>query len=176
MKKVIALGASNSKKSINKTFAIYAANQLKDVEVVVVDLNDYELPLYSPDLQAENGMPEDALKLHHLIDAVDGIVLSMAEYNGAYTTAFKNVFDWLSRIDKNVWRNKPILLLATSPGRRGAANVLKITKEGMPFYGGNVIADFSLPLFRENFTTTGIKDKDLNESLNEKIELFQKAI
>ncbi len=56
MKKVLAFGASNSKHSINKRFAVFAANSLANVEMHIADLNDYELPLYSVDLQREQGI------------------------------------------------------------------------------------------------------------------------
>ena len=57
MKKILALGGSNSSKSINTTFATYIANQLQDSEVTVFDWNEFVLPLYSPDLEAEIGIP-----------------------------------------------------------------------------------------------------------------------
>ena len=177
MKKIIALGGSNSTKSINKTFAIYVAHQIKDAEVVVVDLNEYSLPLYSPDLQAEQGFPENAVRVNELLAASDGIVLSLAEYNSAYSTAFKNLFDWLSRIDKKVWKDKPMLLMATSPGRRGGKGVLDIAKQGFPYYGGHIVADFSLPQFRVNFSDeAGITDEPLRLALSEKIALFEEAL
>ena len=109
--------------------------------------------------------------------SADGIVMSLAEYNGSYTTAFKNLFDWLSRIDRKVWKNKPMLLLATSPGRRGGRGVLEIAKQGFPYYGGHIIADFSLPQFRVNFSEEeGITDEQLRQSLAAKIALFEEAL
>ena len=42
MSKVLAFGASSSKKSINKRFAIYAANCIPNAEINVIDLNDFE--------------------------------------------------------------------------------------------------------------------------------------
>ena len=50
MKKIVAFGASSSKKSINKDFATFVASQVKDVDVLVLDLNDFEMPIYSIDL------------------------------------------------------------------------------------------------------------------------------
>ncbi len=177
MKRILALGGSNSKTSINKKFAIYAANQLENVEVVVADLNELNLPLYSPDLEAEKGCPENVVQFYKLIESIDGIVLSLAEYNGNQTAAFKNLWDWLSRVDEmKFWREKPMLLMATSPGGRGGASVLKITSESLPFFGGNIIASFSLPLFHNNFSVDGIKDEALNSDLNSKIVLLQNEI
>jgi chromate reductase len=176
MKKIIALGGSNSKKSINKRLATYAANKMENVEVVVVDLNDYILPLYGPDLEAETGIPDVAKALDEALKSADGLVVSLAEYNGSYSSAFKNAFDWLSRIDQKVWKGKPMLLMATSPGGRGGSGVLSAAKMSFPHLGGNIIADFSLPSFYDNFSETGIKNEDLNADLEAKIKLLGEAI
>ena len=175
MKKIIALGGSNSKNSINKKLAIYAANKIKNVEVVVVDLNDFNLPLFGIDV-AEVGNQTEATRLSELLESVDGLIISLAEHNGSYTVAFKNVVDWLSIIDLKVWKNKPMLLMATSPGEGGAGMVLQHAKTSFPYLGGNIIADFSLPSFESNFSDQKLTDEKLNVILNEKINLFQKAI
>lgn len=176
MKKILAIGGSNSKQSINKALATYAAKQITNAQTIIADLNDYELPLYGIDAENEHGIPENATKLNELIESSDGIVISLAEHNGCYTAAFKNAYDWLSRINQKVWKNKPMLLMATSPGGRGGATVLQIAKAGFPFLGGNIIADFSLPTFHDNFSADGIKDEALNADLNQKIKLLEQAI
>jgi len=66
--------------------------------------------------------------------------------------------------------------MAASPGGRGGANALKITRELLPHFGGNVIADFSLPRFYDNFSPEGLKDMQLKEDLNQKVQLFQNAL
>jgi chromate reductase, NAD(P)H dehydrogenase (quinone) len=176
MKSIIALGASNSKNSINQALASYTAHQVKDAFVQVIDLNNYELPLYSVDQEGAIGIPENATKLSAAIAASDGIVLSLAEHNGSFTTAFKNTVDWMSRIDSKLWKDKPMLLLATSPGPRGAATVLESATNIYPHQGGQVIASFSLPSFYENFSEQGIKDEQLKAELDQKITLFQRSL
>lgn len=176
MKKILAIGASNSKESINKKLAVHVANKIENATINIADLNELTLPLYSPDLESENGIPENALKFKAMIDDSDGIVLSLAEYNGLMTTAFKNLWDWTSRVDMKIWKNKPMFLMAASPGGRGGANVLRVTKELLPHFGGNVIADFSLPRFFQNFSEEGIKDETLNNDLTNKINLFQNSL
>jgi len=173
MKKVIALGGSNSKNSINKTLAVHAANLLKDIEVKVLDLNEYELPLYGIDLENENGIPQDAHNLLKEIKDADGVVLSLAEHNGAYSTAFKNAYDWMSRIDGKLWSEKPMLLMATSPGARGGATVLEIAKGRFPYMGGNIVADLSLPSFFDNFKEGVIVDENLNKQLQVAVEKLE---
>ena len=55
-KKIIAFGASSSKQSINKQLATFAANQFQNASVEILDLNDYEMPVFFFFLQAENGI------------------------------------------------------------------------------------------------------------------------
>lgn len=176
MKKIIAIGGSNSKQSINKTLAIYAARQVENTETVVIDLNDYRLPLYGMDTEVENGIPENAIKLNSILESADGLVVSLAEHNGSYSAAFKNTLDWISRIDHKVWKNKPMLLMATSPGGRGGATVLQAAKNSFPHLGGNIVADFSLPSFGDNFSENGLANKELNDELVQKIDLLKEAI
>jgi chromate reductase len=176
MKRLIAFAGSNSKNSINKQLAVYAANQINDAEVIVLDLNDFELPLYGIDYEIEHGVPENAHKFLEEIKSSDGIVLSLAEHNGAYASVFKNIFDWMSRIDSKLWNNKPMLLMATSPGGRGGVSVLGIAKGTFPHLGGYIIADFSLPSFSKNFTQNGIEDKALNDEFQGAISKFEKTI
>lgn len=176
MKKIVALGGSNSKKSINKALAIYAANKIENAEVIIADLNDFDLPLYGIDTETENGIPEGAHSLNNILNSADGLVISLAEHNGSYSTAFKNAFDWLSRIDQKVWKNKPMLLMATSPGPRGGSSVLQAAKATFPHLGGNIIADFSLPSFQNNFSEAGLTNAELNSGLNQKIKMLGEAI
>ena len=176
MKRIIALGGSNSKNSINKQLATYAVNRINNTKTIVLDLNDFDLPLYGIDFETEKGIPAEAHRLNELIASADGLVVSLAEHNGSYTAAFKNAFDWLSRINKYVWKNIPMLLMATSPGGRGGIGVLEAAKKSFPHLGGNIVADFSLPSFNSNFSENGLKDDELNTALNQKIKLLQNVI
>lgn len=176
MKKIIAFAGTNSKTSINKQLALYAASLIESVELVDIDLNNYPLPIYSIDLENESGIPKNAQMFLDELRNSDGIVLSLAEHNGAYTSVFKNLLDWMSRIDGKLWNNIPILLMSTSPGRRGGISVLELAKSRFPHMGANIVADFSLPSFGQNFTSNGIKDKALSEELNKAVNMLSKAI
>ena len=176
MKKIITIGGSSSKNSINKKFAEYAGGLLKNIELIRVDLNDYEMPLFSVDDEVENGFADNALKLNVLLDEADGFVISLAEHNGAYSAAFKNTFDWLSRIEGNVWRNKPMLLLAASPGARGGQSVLEIALGRFPYQGAKIVSSMSLPSFYDNFIENEIVNSELKLSLLTKVQEFEKAI
>lgn len=150
-KKIIAFGASSSKNSINRQLAIFAANQFQNASVEILDLNNYEMPIFSVDKEKENGIHPLAQEFYSKLGSADLIIISFAEHNGNYSTAFKNILDWSSRINAKTFQEKPMLLLATSPGARGGSSVLEIATKRFPFQGGIVKGSFSLPSFYENF-------------------------
>lgn len=180
MKKILTFGASNSKTSINKTLASFASNQLDNAEVVLVDLNYYESPLYSVDREKASGVHENALRFSGLIKACDAIVISLAEYNGLYTSAFKNLWDWLSRIPTekpyNIWDDKPMFLLSTSPSPRPMNNVMKISKELFPNFGAEIVADFHLPSFNRFFKNGEIIEAKYKVLFDQQRKLFQEHL
>lgn len=176
MKKIIAFAGSNSKLSINKQLATYAASLVENVETTVLDLNDFDLPLYGMDYENEHGIPEDAHRFLEYLKNTDGIILSLAEHNGAYATVFKNLFDWGSRIEGKLFFKKPMLLMATSPGGRGGLSVLEIAKGRFPFHDGNIVESFSLPFFGENFKENKITDNALDAQLKEAVSKLQKSL
>lgn len=177
-RKILVFGASNSKQSINRQLAIFASTLLKNAEVTIIDMNDFEMPIYGIDLENEEGIPQLAYDFRELVETHDGSIISLAEHNGAYTTIFKNIFDWISRIPGSTWGDKPMLLLGTSPGGRGASSVLEIASKRFPFNGGFVKATFSLPFFNKNFdieTQHVINEEKLIE-LTEKVQNFERGL
>jgi len=165
MKKILVFGASNSKTSINKQLATYASSILKNTEVEVLDLNDFDVPTYSVDLEGKSGIPDNAQQFLNKITASDGLIISLAEHNGAYTAIFKSLFDWTSRINVKLFQQKPMLLMSTSPGARGGQSVFEIAENRFPIHDANIVAKFSLPSFNDNFKEEKIVDADLNTSL-----------
>ena len=125
MKNILAFGASSSLNSINKNFANYSSKQIPNSRTNLLDLNDFEMPIFSIDKQKDNGIPEAAIDFKKHISNSDAIIISFAEHNGSYTSAFKNILDWVSRIERIVWCGKPMLLLSVSDGERGAKLVLE---------------------------------------------------
>ena len=176
-KTIVAFGASNSKHSINKKLATFAANQVENAEVNLLDLNDFEMPIYGIDREKSSGIPSLALDFKAHLKNSDGIIISFAEHNGAYSVAFKNIMDWISRIEKDVWANKPMYLMATSPGGRGGKTVLDIAVNKFKFMNQNTIVHFSLPSFGQNFSVEkGILDNDLLNEFNKQLRTFQEAL
>ncbi|MFT6656713.1 MAG: NAD(P)H-dependent FMN reductase, partial [Marinomonas primoryensis] len=105
--KILAFGASSSRQSINKALASYTANLVAGAEITVLDLNDFDMPIFSEDIEKSAGVPVQAQAFVDAIAQTDVIVVSFAEHNGSYSAAYKNIFDWASRIEKAVYQNKP---------------------------------------------------------------------
>ena len=174
MKKIIAFGASSSSTSINKQLATYATTLFKNTSSTILDLNDYEMPIYSMDTEKKDGIPQLAHDFYNQLGAADLIIISFAEHNGAYSAAFKNIFDWMSRINGKTFQEKPMLLIATSPGARGGSSVLEIANKRFPFQGGIVKGSFSLPNFNDNFDAEkGITNSDLKKQLVEIVDSIE---
>ncbi|GAB5557435.1 MAG: NAD(P)H-dependent oxidoreductase [Schleiferiaceae bacterium] len=181
MKKIVAIGGSNSSTSINKQLAVYTAKRAASTsetpaEVHVIDLNDYDLPIYGIDLEKLNGIPQAAKDMWSHIETADGIVISLAEHNGSYSAAFKSAFDWMSRHQKDVWANKPMILMGTSPGGRGAIGVIEAAAQKFPRMGAQIVAQYSLPSFSQNFTGEAIADADKESELQAAIEALISAM
>lgn len=168
--KVLAFAASSSRTSINKRLLRYAASLIKGAEINVLDLNDYELPLFSEDREKELGQPELAKDFLAEIANADALIISFAEHNGSYSAAYKNLFDWCSRITK-VFQGKPMVMLSTSPGARGGATVLSTAVNSASHFNGDVKASLSIPSFYDNFDLENdrLSNPELNEALQDAV-------
>ncbi|WP_261817460.1 NADPH-dependent FMN reductase [Vibrio gallicus] len=166
--KIIAFGASTSSTSINKTLAAYTANLVPDADVEVLDLQDFTSPLFSEDMEKEIGTSEAAQRWLAKMGRADAIVVSFAEHNGTYTAAYKNLFDWATRIERNVFQNKPVVYLATSPGPGGAQNVLNTAVNSAPYFAADLKASLSIPSFYDVF--------DVDSNQFKEAELAQKLV
>jgi len=173
---LVVFGASNSKKSKNRRLANWAARQT-GWDYDLLDLNDYEMTIFSVDKEATSGIPPLALDLKNKLKEADGIIISFAEHNKSYTSAFKNIFDWFSRIETPIWPDTPMFLLSTSPGKRGANMVLDLAVKSFPWQGGKVVDHFSLPSFNENFDDEkGIINEELLNEFSPKLEKFVEVV
>lgn len=174
--KLLSLGASNSSTSINQRLASYAANQVPHANITEFLIRELDLPIYSPEHETDHGIPTDAQRFLDAIQNHDGVVISLAEHNGSYTAAFKNLYDWASRQEQNIWSDTPMLLLSTAPGGRGGATVMAAAQATFPRMGAKLAASFSLPSFYDNFSDTGISDPELSASLQQAIDTFYEIL
>ena len=166
---IIAFAASNSSASINKQLASHALRLLTeeispDAGGDLLDLNDFEMPIYSEDREKADGIPEQAVTFRRKVAEADAVIIAFAEHNGSYSAAYKNIFDWASRLEGKVYQDKPVLLLSTSPGGRGAKSVLDQATAAMPHFGATVVGALSVPSFHDHFDKS--EDRLTDEALS----------
>jgi len=103
---LLAFAASNSRHSVNHTLVKYASDRLKaktsdSLTIELLDLNDFDIPIFSIDRENENGIPAAAQEFYKKIGNADALIVSFAEHNGYVAAVWKNLFDWMSRIETN---------------------------------------------------------------------------
>lgn len=135
--RILAFAGSTRRESFNKKLlqVAVAGARAAGAEVTVLDLKDLPLPLYDGDLEAEQGLPENAKKLKSLMKANDGFLIAAPEYNSSITGVLKNAIDWASRAEPGeaplaCFTDKAAALLSASPGAlaglRGLATLRSI--------------------------------------------------
>ena len=92
-----------------------------DVSVDHIDLARFEMPLYNQDRQVADGLPTTVTELGERIQAANAVLIASPEYNGGYSPLFKNVIDWVTRIDMFLFANKYMGVMVASPGGMGGS-------------------------------------------------------
>ncbi|MFN3192208.1 MAG: NADPH-dependent FMN reductase [Aureliella sp.] len=137
MSKILALAGSQRSGSFNHQLIRVACGMATDRggDVTLLNLSDYEIPLFDQDLEANSGLPASVLEIKKLFLEHDALLLACPEYNGSITPQLKNVIDWVSRpADESepslsAYRGKVAALLAASPGGLGGLRGLRHVRE-----------------------------------------------
>ncbi|WP_247237874.1 NADPH-dependent FMN reductase [Telluribacter sp. SYSU D00476] len=181
MKKIIAFAGSNSTQSINRKLVEAATRKLPQEAVQLINLADIKVPIYGIDVEEETGIPESIRQLHAVLAEADGFIIASPEHNGLLPAFFKNIIDWLSRIDQNIFGHKPVLLMSTSTGGYGGQSSLSILKGLFPRWGGHVVGTFSVGPFQDKYdeatqSLTYPEDQQLTSALEQlSAEVFEAA-
>jgi len=167
MARILVFAGSARRDSLNKKLAREAARFAREAgaEATFVDLDDYPIPLYHGDLEAAEGMPENARKLRALFLAHDALLVASPENNSSVTALLKNTIDWLSRDlgegrgdDSGLapWRGKVAGLMAASPGAFGGVRGLPHLRQVLATLGVTVLGtQVAVPRAHEAFGPDG---------------------
>lgn len=135
MTKILAFAGSTRKGSFNHAIVKVAAQGAREAgaEVTVIDLADYQMPLFNEDEEAEFGMPEKAQAFKELLISHDGFLIASPEYNSSYPALLKNAIDWASRMGEGekplqAYRGKVAGIMAASAGGLGGMRVLVVLR------------------------------------------------
>ena len=168
---ILAFAGSNSSKSVNYRLVRYTASLVDGHRVELLNLANYPFPMYSEDYEKDKGFSNSLMELRDDIKNSEGLIISVNEHNGGPSAYFKNLIDWLSRLERKFLEGKKVMLMSASPGGRGAISALEMVENLLPRFGAEVVSTFSLASFHQNFDSkAGLNDPDLaaqhKESLN----------
>ena len=149
MSKILAFAGSGRKHSYNFAAVKKAAEGAEGAgcDVTVVDMSEYaDMPIFTEDLEATQGMPQKAKAFKELLKSHDAFLIASPEYNSGYSALFKNAIDWASRKEEGekpleAFKGKFAALIAASPGGLGGIRVLVPVRLLLSNIGVNVLGD-----------------------------------
>lgn len=127
--KILIFAGSTRRDSYNRKLAHAAAGIARELGATptVLELSDYDIPLYNADLEAE-GTPADVIRFKQQLHAHPAWLICSPEYNGSYPALLKNALDWASSPVKAdpqwsdgvlPFRGKVVGMASASPGSMG---------------------------------------------------------
>jgi NAD(P)H-dependent FMN reductase len=164
--KILAFAGSARRDSFNKKLVAIAAGGAKQAgaDVTVIDLADFELPLFNQDLEAEKGLPPKALELKKLFNEHHGLLISCPEYNSSITPLLKNTIDWVSLA---AYKGKVATLISASPGALGGLRGLVTVRSILGNIGVLVLPEqIAVPTAHQAIGPDGrLKDEKMQASI-----------
>lgn len=149
MAKLLFISGSVRRDSFNKklTIAAYEAAKEAGVDAKLIDLLEYEMPIYDGDVEAARGIPVGAKELKQEFIAADGFFIASPEYNSSMSPILLNALHWISRKDDGTggelvaFTGKVAALASASPGWRGGLRGLVPLKMMLGNIGVHVLPD-----------------------------------
>ena len=188
MARILVFAGSARRDSLNKKLAREAARFAREAgaQATFVDLDDYPIPLYHGDLEAAEGMPENARRLREVFLSHDALLVASPENNSSVTALLKNTIDWLSRDlgegrgdDSGLapWRGKVAGLMAASPGAFGGVRGLPHLRQVLATLGVTVLGtQVAVPRAHEAFGPDGrLADERVAKSVRALAEAVAQA-
>lgn len=181
--RVLVFAGSARRESLNKKLARVAAREAKaaGADTTFIDLDDFPMPVYHGDLEAEQGMPENGMKLRELFISHQALIVVSPENNQSITSLLKNTIDWLSRDIGDgkgannglaPFRGKVAALMAASPGPYGGVRHLPHVRQSLGGLGVLVLGtQMALIRAHEAFDESGqLKEPRIAQSVKRLVE------
>ena len=135
--------------------ALYFKNYLEEnklATVEILDLKEYNFPLFDERLRLQKNPSESALDFAAKIKNADGIIIVTPEYNGGYPPSLKNAIDLLY----DEWYHKPVAISTVSNGNFGGSQVITSIQFILwKMKAWTVPALFPVPRIAESFDENG---------------------
>lgn len=139
--RIAAIAGSLRAASYNRKLLSLAVSYLEKegVDIDLIDLHDFPLPLYDGDLENERGLPETVWKLKARLAACQGVLIACPEYNASIPGTFKNMLDWTSRGEGQPWLGKVVGLMGATVGLWGTQRMMPHLRQSLIVLGVHVI-------------------------------------
>ena len=148
MIKILAFSGSARKDSYNQKLVKIAAQGVPKAgaEVTIVNLADFDMPIFNQDLELVEGMPKQARAFKELLIEHDGFLIASREYNSSFSPLLKNAIDWASRKEGDeppllAYKGKLASIMAASPGALGGLRGLVFLRMLLGNIGVTVLAN-----------------------------------
>jgi chromate reductase, NAD(P)H dehydrogenase (quinone) len=172
--KILAFSGSARRDSFNSKLVAIAAGGAKQAgaEVTLINLADFEMPLFNQDLEAEKGLPAATVALKKLFAEHHGLLISCPEYNSSITPLLKNTIDWVSRQASgetalSAYKGKVATLMSASPGGLGGLRGLVTVRSILGNIGVVVLPEqIAVPTAHQAIEANGrLKDEKMQASI-----------
>lgn len=182
--RLLFFAGSARRGSHNKKLARLGAMiaEANGIAATFLDLADYPMPIYHGDLEAESGLPENALKLRAVMEEHTGIFIASPEYNASITPLLKNSLDWVSRphdgVPTQVYKTRVFALGSASPGGMGGLRSLNTVRTVLTLGLGALVLpeQFAVPRAVDAFGEDGhLNNKDAQENFKAIIQKLARA-
>ena len=154
--KILVFAGSIRTGSYNTRLAALAAKELVLIgaDVTRISLEDYPMPIYDADNEAETGVPSNARSLKRMMAEHSGVFIASPEYNASVTPLLKNTIDWISRVRERgepplaVFKDRAFALGGASDSAYGAMRSLMALRQVLELGCGALVIPEQITVFR----------------------------
>jgi chromate reductase, NAD(P)H dehydrogenase (quinone) len=137
------------------------------------------MPLYNADLQAA-GFPAEVITFADAIREADAVIIVSPEYNWTIPGGLKNALDWVSRLENQPFREKPVAIQSATGGPLGGARMQYHLRMALTFLNAFVFGtpEVFVGLAQTKFdpTTLELKDVPTRKVVADQLAAFVKFI
>ncbi len=137
------------------------------------------MPLYNADVQA-TGFPPDVITFAEAIGKADGVIIVSPEYNWTIPGGLKNALDWVSRLENQPFREKPVAIQSATGGPLGGARMQYHLRMALTFLNASVFGtpEVFVGLAQTKFDpgTLELKDEPTRKAVRDQLTAFAKFV
>ena len=134
------------------------------------------LPLYDGDIE-DTHFPDEVTRMAEAIRAADGLVICTPEYNNSVPGVLKNAIDWLSRLPKQPFSEKPVALMSASTGSFGGVRSQLALRPALVTLNAHVLnrPNVLVANAKQKFDvdTGDLRDEDTREQIRKQLTAFE---